>query len=265
MEKTTRPPQRRRTGYHQPAVIDSLVKLSARVAAPHLKPEHRDLLPEEMWPHLQRHMHEEEQQLIFRECKSWGPGGHHLRKHYQYNKDGMFHGATKDWRKDGTLSSISEFADGEAHGVSEFFGVNGKLTKRGHFNIGVLDGLEETWYETGQLSSVTNYDKDLLHGESTTYHANGRWKQHGFYKDGKKTGDWIEWFVTGRPQSVVGYDDDGKKQGTILEWHPSGQLLASKEFLNDKRHGETLIWGEYGGLDQYEVYEYGQKMRPTWG
>ena len=263
MEKPDQPPQqRRRTGHWQPAVIDSLVKLSARVAAPHLTPGDRDSLPEQVWPHLQRHMSKEKQKAVFRDYKLRGPGRHHLVKHHQYNEDGKYHGTNRDWRKDGTLETIKGFSDGKRHGTYETFGLNGKLTSRNHLKLGVFDGKAEIWYTTGQLISVDNYVMGVQQGESISYYEDGKWRERGFVKDGIRSGDWTWWFPTGQPKIVLSYDDAGQRQGRRLEWHANGELLSSMHFLDNKCHGTALSWNKHGTLEKCEVYERGALALP---
>jgi hypothetical protein len=109
-------------------------------------------------------------------------------------KNGIF----KEHFKDGTLSCIGEYSNGEKVGEWKYYLRNGLLKAIGGYSNGKMTA-EWKWYrENGKLMQTGSFDDERKVGIWKRYHANGAPYDEGEYVNDKKVGEWRTYSANGK-------------------------------------------------------------------
>jgi len=76
----------------------------------------------------------------------------------------------------------------------------------------------------------------------------------GTYKNGKRDGSWVEYHPSGLTKSITSYVD-GKKEGVHIELTTNGQLQKRIFYHNDMKHGEYKEFN-YSTIKEERFYQY---------
>ena len=132
-------------------------------------------------------------------------------RNYGYDMENgwrLEHGVTKWYRKNGTLSSESNYVNGKLDGTMVRYDKQGRKREMYTFKKGKKNGPHRVWDENGLLVTEINYKNDDLDGVA----------KH--YRDGKLV-------------SEVGYKND-EYHGDFKEYRPNGTLKSHHVYENGK-------------------------------
>jgi antitoxin component YwqK of YwqJK toxin-antitoxin module len=82
-------------------------------------------------------------------------------------KNGLLHGETTSWHK------------------------NGRMRRRGYYHQGLMTGKWELWDENGNKTTEANFEDDMLNGLFILFYSDGRVKEKGSYVRNIRKGEWI--------------------------------------------------------------------------
>lgn len=173
------------------------------------------------------------------------------------------------WPK-GNLIFETEVKNGEDHGRSYMFNVDGSIFGMLNFNNGVLSKVDkqkekdfnkymkETYpiaYKKHEQTKIKNYDiNNRLYHE---FHNNGRMKFEVEIINSKKNGFLKEWYENGQLMHEQ-YVTDDILDGICKSWFENGQLKYDGNFIKDKKNGLIQEWYESGQLHYRMNYAEGQ-------
>ncbi len=101
-------------------------------------------------------------------------------------KNGLF----EEHFKDGTLSCVGEYINGEKAGEWKYYFRNGMVQAIGRYSNGKLID-KWTWYrQNGQLMQTGTFEEEKKVGLWKRYHPNGALYDEGQYINDKKVGEW---------------------------------------------------------------------------
>jgi antitoxin component YwqK of YwqJK toxin-antitoxin module len=94
------------------------------------------------------------------------------------------------YRNSSQVKEQFTFKNGLLHGESLAWHKNGTLRRRGFYTKGHISGKWEFWDEEGNKTVEAHYKNDFLDGSYTALHANGRVKEKGQFSANRRTGRW---------------------------------------------------------------------------
>jgi len=80
--------------------------------------------------------------------------------------------------------------DGERHGVSTAWHMDGSISEQGRYEDGLAEGLWRRWHADGQILSMGTYRDGHPHGDWTCWDERGAVAVDGRYRDGYRVGRW---------------------------------------------------------------------------
>jgi antitoxin component YwqK of YwqJK toxin-antitoxin module len=83
------------------------------------------------------------------------------------------------------------FKNGLLHGESLAWYKNGQLRRKGYYCKGQISGKWTFWDEAGNPMVEANYKKDNLDGSYTSLYSNGRIREKGQFSANKRKGKWV--------------------------------------------------------------------------
>lgn len=91
-------------------------------------------------------------------------------------KDGLQHGMSVSWRKNGRKHSEANFLNGKHHLQYTYWDEKGQVRGQINFKNGIKDGFSKFWYKNGNRISVEFYEKGLLSIPRTYWYEDGKLK-----------------------------------------------------------------------------------------
>ena len=138
------------------------------------------------------------------EFKTFYPVGQTQKIKLQGNyKKGMLHGEQRErFEPDSDLVWISNYREGQPHGITRAISDSGKLKHVVTFKNGNLHGVEKDYNEDGRLESLTTWKDGVKHGpyrEREVYYDDYTGEtdlrlERGMYVNGEKKGKFIRYF-----------------------------------------------------------------------
>jgi antitoxin component YwqK of YwqJK toxin-antitoxin module len=119
-------------------------------------------------------------------------------------KKGMLHGEQKErFEPDSDLVWISNYREGQPHGITRVISDSGKLKHVLTFKNGNLHGVEKGYNEDGRLESLTTWKDGVEHGpyrERESHYSDYDREtllilERGMYVNGEKKGKYIKYFA----------------------------------------------------------------------
>jgi antitoxin component YwqK of YwqJK toxin-antitoxin module len=90
------------------------------------------------------------------------------------------------------------FKNGILHGQSQAWYKNGQLRRKGCYSHGRITGVWTFWDEQGNKVMEAGYRNDLLDGLYMALYSNGKIKEKGKYASNRKTGEWVYYNENGQ-------------------------------------------------------------------
>lgn len=158
-------------------------------------------------------------------------------------KEGVHHGAKKEFLEDGSIYSLENYSEGTLNGEycrrlervdygdgETYFLLKGLYAdgkREGHW-IMIRDDIENYGCDNGTVYETMTYLNDSLHGEYRMYYPNGNLKEVAHYDHGKITGDYASYrlngtiyysttFINGNGETRALYNDEEWELSQIYE------------------------------------------------
>ncbi|MCA8955797.1 MAG: hypothetical protein KDC87_06975 [Planctomycetes bacterium] len=142
--------------------------------------------------------------------------------------------------------------------------------------IRIQQGKREKWVRhgtffslarDGTVSSATDYVLGVKHGEHKSFNKRGVVKFHYHYVKGQIHGTWTQYRDDGSVVETVPYVH-GRKHGKRYAYYhdkrrKQGPVNFATDFVDGKRHGESLQYDQNGKLVSRTVYDKGNKVGKT--
>jgi antitoxin component YwqK of YwqJK toxin-antitoxin module len=185
--------------------------------------------------------------------------------------------------------------NGKTHGLRERYekyhrpNTPGDLLERqlvltANYNNGEKDGLESNYEPfTKRIAWQSNFKNGLLHGVRTHFFEDGSVSSLEEYVNGKRVGKTIKYHRDGSIKSECSYNENGngKIHGTFIENSSNGEIktieyvdgikhglefvkdqnsLSWTNWVNDRRHGERIVYNELGQVVLHEIWSDGSMI-----
>jgi len=195
----------------------------------------------------------------------------------------------------GNVSSEGFMQNGNPNGYWKTYYPSGELKSQGNRENFLLDSTWVFYNENGLKTSQINYQKGIKHGEVITYkngvkyetsqfeddvkvgmsmiyYPTGELKKSIPFENGKESGEGFEYDRDGRIITLLKYedgflrkadrvnrfDDQKKKRGTWIDFHPNGVLAMEGYYMNGKKNGIFKKFDKQGNLVSLEKYRDGE-------
>lgn len=159
---------------------------------------------------------------------------------------------------------------------------NGVVRYRGLFTDDKPVGEFRYYTEEGRLKSIVAHAGDGIHSTITIFDDQRKIQGTGFYAGQKKDSLWVlfdgkgnrvaeERYQNGNPQGVwitfypsdsvpaqVQHWREGRREGALREYFPSGKLKHEQFYVNDRAEGVVKSWYPDGTLILEGVYTGGE-------
>jgi antitoxin component YwqK of YwqJK toxin-antitoxin module len=194
-------------------------------------------------------------------------------------------GVAEIYRSDGELLQQVSYSQGQKNGPSTRYWNPQQLAGQEDYSHGRLE-TGEYFDEHGNLITEVkngtgyrpifgkNHVQELqeftdgsLEGEVKAFNQEGRLKRIYHIKNGIKHGEEIEYydrfFESSAPlqTKISFYWYEGKIQGMVKTWYPSGILESQKEMSNNTKNGVLTAWYRDGNLMMIEEYDNDKLVR----
>ncbi|ESU28904.1 hypothetical protein FLJC2902T_15010 [Flavobacterium limnosediminis JC2902] len=192
-----------------------------------------------------------------------------------YNK-GTQEGVTYNYNRDGSLNSITNYADNKINGLYESYeyGIQDEMI---YFENGEKSGPYKTFFADGTTETEGFYDNDELNCDKSEYWLSGKLKSKTTFKDGEIT-SFKRFDTNGEPNSTLDYKNrsgnltvslfngtvtenydmvNGYFNGKYIEKDKDNNLIAEGEFVNGMRHNYMKFYGPAGKLSYERPYYSG--------
>lgn len=168
---------------------------------------------------------------------------------YEYElKDDRIIGDVKYFYDSGEQQGIFSYSDGRMNGDHKIFYRNGQLGIEKKFSNGKLEGKWRSYYKDGKVKETANYKNDKIFGKNEVFDSEGNLIDETIYdENGKKNGTFIEYHENGKP-----YYKSEFKKGVMTEYNyysQNGDVLESGEV---KKNG-TEFKGYYMDGTPYSI------------
>lgn len=195
----------------------------------------------------------------------------------------------------GRISSEGTMVDGKPEGYWKTYFPSGNIQSEGNRKNFELDStwifyndsqekVSEITYKRGKKNGVqityrdgvpyekTFYANDKRTDEVLNYYPTGELRSRIPIEEGKEHGDGFEYSRDGRIITLLGYkegnlrkadkvnryDNEGKKRGPWIGFHPNGVLASEGYYMNDKKNGIFKTFDKKGDLLTLEKYRDGE-------
>ena len=112
-------------------------------------------------------------------------------------KSFIFDGYCKAYDREGRISAIISYKNGDLEGDSITYYPSGKIEKITSYKNNHKDGLCATYHENGNLRYITTYKNGVMHGKYEKYFPTGKIGIKGEHLNGYESGLWIDWHDKG--------------------------------------------------------------------
>lgn len=211
-------------------------------------------------------------------------GNGQIWKQLPYCKN-QLEGTVEIFKKDGELLQQVCYVQGQKHGSSLRYWHSEQLASQEEYCRGKLENGEYFDKDGNLVSEIKNgvgfraiFGKENiqelqefidgnLEGEIKVFNQDGRLKRIYHVKNGIKHGEEIEYFdpffsTSSSPQPKLSfYWYEGKVQGHVKTWYPTGILESQKEMANNAKNGVFTAWYKDGNLMMIEEYENDHLVR----
>jgi antitoxin component YwqK of YwqJK toxin-antitoxin module len=91
------------------------------------------------------------------------------------------------------------YKQGILHGPTTSWYKNGQVRRKGYYLHGMISGKWEFWDEQGKKTVEACYENDALNGSYVVLYSNGRIREKGQFADNRRTGQWFYYNENGQP------------------------------------------------------------------
>lgn len=205
-------------------------------------------------------------------------------KRIPYSKN-QLEGTIEIYRSNGELLQQSAYCQGQKHGLSIRYWSCQQLASQEEYCHGKLESAQYFDKQNNLVAEVKNgsgyraiFGKDhiqelqefnggSLEGEVKVFNQEGGLKRIYHVKNGIKHGEEVEFYdrffaSSTPPQPKLSfYWYEGKIQGMVKTWYPTGILESQKEMANNAKNGVLTAWYRDGNFMMIEEYSNDKLMR----
>ena len=205
-------------------------------------------------------------------------------KRLPYAKN-QLEGTMEIYRSQGDLLQQITYSQGQRHGPSLRYWNCQQLASQEDYHRGKLENGQYFDQQGNLIAEVKNgvgyraiFGKEniqelqefvdgSLEGEVKVFNQEGRLKRIYHVKNGIKHGEEVEYydqfFASNAPlqPKLSFYWYEGKIQGMVKTWYPTGVLESQKEMANSAKNGVLTTWYRDGNLMMIEEYDNDKLVR----
>ena len=205
-------------------------------------------------------------------------------KRLPYNRN-QLEGTAETYRENGDLLQQTTYCQGQKHGLNVRYWDPQKLASEEEYFQGKLENGQYFDSQGNMIAEVKNgsgyraifgktyiqelqeYKEGSLEGEVKVFNQEGNLKRLYKVKNGIKHGEEIEYFdrfftSSAPPMPKLSFCwYEGKVQGMVKTWYPTGALESQKEMANNAKHGVLTAWYRDGNLMMIEEYNNEKLVR----
>ena len=170
--------------------------------------------------------------------------------------DGLVTGQFNDEFRSGRTYK-TPYANGEKHGMEEFYYPDGSLWSQIPHMNGRRHGLLEIYEEDGSRYMKTPYVNGNVHGVQEIYSDGSLWKKTP-YVNGEIHGVEEEYRRDGSLESKIPWVKS-EQHGMQVHYYPDGSLMGQTPYANDRPHGLALWYHENGQLSSKTPWVNGER------
>jgi len=195
-----------------------------------------------------------------------------------YDEMGKPEGEWKSYSKDGYLTFLQNYSDGQLEGLYSSYYKNGNLKFKVKYEKGrIIDsvvyyydcgaisaivpivnnkrnGLVRKFYKNGSLSKEYSVVNDSMSGIETGYYANGNPKWKYFYDADKLNGMAFDYYRNGT-LSFSGNYFNGELSGSFVRQYDDGKVKESGNYNKGLYFGKIQEFDEKGKISKSTVYD----------
>lgn len=146
-----------------------------------------------------------------------------------------------------TIAKKTEMLGTLKHGAYTEYKKNGSISVESHYAQGKLHGVHKEFWSADLIKELQNYENDQRHGRYESYNSIGKLEEEGSYDKGKKQGEFKKYHSSGKPKSST-FFFNGKKHGEYIEWNEKGKIVIQGKFENGDMEG---VWLDNGKESEY--------------
>jgi antitoxin component YwqK of YwqJK toxin-antitoxin module len=165
----------------------------------------------------------------------------------QYRQEGLLHGPSKCYSREGNLLTCFWFIKGKRQGKGRLYYRNGAIASIQRFLEGDSEGRQVYYYPSGQVKSIINYSKGILDGFVKLYYPSGQLKRELHFRDGKRKGFDRLWNEDGVLVIEAEFDAD-VPVNVARKWFANGNLAVEVITESNSYKYVTRQWNEHGEL-----------------
>lgn len=192
---------------------------------------------------------------------------------------GNVHGINKTYLENGRLFLVNEYDSGVRHGPLKRYWENGNLAaeetyakgrlEEGRYKdingniVATVDDGDGTRAIFGKqhVHELQEYREGIQDGQVRTFNEDGSLFSTHSVKNDLKHGEEIEYYLSKKNQSkpvpkVSINWAEGKIQGMVKTWYPSGVQESQRELSENKKNGLLTAWYMDGSLMMIEEYDH---------
>lgn len=163
----------------------------------------------------------------------------------KYVKEGLLHGPSIVYSKEGKVLADSFYINGKKWGRMRTFYRDGKEHSIQKFKEGLHEGLQLFFYPDGKLKSSLEYNLGVPNGPIRLYFPNGQLKREVHFKEGKREALDAVFYENGKIMIEAEYKGN-KPTGTARMWYENGSLAKEVSFSSSGAIENMQAWDESG-------------------
>jgi antitoxin component YwqK of YwqJK toxin-antitoxin module len=157
-----------------------------------------------------------------------------------YMKNGKENGPYFRYRKDGSISMITNFVDGSRYGGHYLFFDKPLLVSSSYMENDLRYGEETLYDEEGNITFCVHYQNDETNGKLIKYNSEGRITARGNYKDNELDGFYEMWNDDGSKQGERNYKN-GKLNGLLTTYKEDGKTIRLQRIYKDDEIEKEIV------------------------
>lgn len=169
-------------------------------------------------------------------------------------EDGDIVGTDTSFHDNGEIKSITTYKNGKADGVESNFYSTGIISNQLTYSEGQVSGPAKYYSEIGTLTYSFSYVDDEITGKFTEFHDNGQVAETATFESGNRVGEAIKYHRNGQKQSEANYEV-GALQGTLTSWYSDGSLKTEAEYLDGTLINSRKQYFRNGQLETEENFD----------
>ena len=186
-----------------------------------------------------------------------------LTKLDNYEKN-LLHGTSLSFYPENEKVMIdTTYKNNQKQGPEIEYFENGSIKSITHWNNNKMEGAMYEFYPHQSIKHYSIYQNDLKEGEDYEFHENKTIKERCFYKKGLKEGQTYEFYEDKNIKESCFYKK-GLKEGPQTFYRTDQTKEQVINWLNDKKHEETITYDSHGKEIKYELFWHGSPINTAY-